>query len=389
MECMQAAAAAVDRDRAIRLLTNLVNIPSPTGQEEAIARFVAAYMRDAGFDEVVMDDNWNVLGTIRGSVEGLRLLLLTHTDSSAAGQMVDPFSAQVRDGAEFGVTGPVLVGRGAVAPKGAVTAFIEGVLAARAAAGANLKGTIQVACVTKDLAADHEGVRELDQAVGLAADYVIAGEPSDNQVVMGARGISHIEVTFHGQPTHWGRPDDGVNPLYGLADLLLGVEQFDLPRHEALGVATISPFDVSGEYEAPRTPRLARARFDRRVLPGEEPEKVLRPFRDSVAAIVQARPGLAGEVQRVKGMYPFQAAVDSPLKEAILEAGRAVAGRDLGTTFIPFGSNAGYTSHELSIPGVAFAPGRITDVSDREFIELDKVDEAARVVAATCVRVRS
>lgn len=387
MERMQAAAAAVERDRAIRLLTDLVNIPSPTGQEAEIAQFVAGYMRAADFDQVVMDDHWNVLGTIQGSGEGPRLLLLTHTDSSAAGQMADPFSAQIRDGVEFGVTGSVLVGRGAVAPKGAITAFIAGVLAARAAGREHLKGTIQVACVTKDLSADHEGVRELDQAVGLAADCVIAGEPSDNQVVMGARGISHIEVTFHGQPTHWGRPDGGVNPLYGLAELLLEVEQFDLPRHEALGVATISPFDVSGEYEAPRTPRLARVRFDRRVLPGEQPEEVLHPFRDLVATIVQARPGLTGDVRRVKGMFPFQADADSPLKEAILEAGRAVTGRDLGTTFIPFGSNAGYTSHELRIPGVAFAPGRITDVGDCEFIELDKLDEAARVVAATCVRV--
>jgi succinyl-diaminopimelate desuccinylase len=386
---MQAAAAAVDRDRAIRLLTDLVDIPSPTGQEAAIAQFIADYMRDAGFDEVVVDDDWNVLGTIQGHGEGPRLLFLTHTDSSAAGQMADPFAAHVRDGAEFGVSGPVLVGRGAVAPKGAITAFLEGVVAARAAGREHMKGTIQVACVTKDLAADHEGVRELDRAVGLAADYVIAGEPSDNQVVMGARGISHIEVTFHGQPTHWGRPTEGINPLYGLADLLHGVEQLDLPRHEVLGAATISPFAVSAESEAPRTPRLARARFDRRVLPGERPEEVTQPFRDLVAATTQARPGLSGEVRRLKGMFPFQAVADSPLKAAILAAGRAVAGRDLGTTFIPFGSNAGYTSHELNIPGVAFAPGRITDVGDREFVELDKVIEAARVVAATCARLLS
>lgn len=389
MNRLQAAAARVNGQRAIDLLRDLIRIPGVTGQEADVARFVVNYMKAAGFDDVTIDEKWNVLGTVRGGGDGPALVLLTHTDSGPPGQMADPHSAAVMDGDAFGKSGQVVYGRGASAPKAALAAFIEGARALVEWGRDNWRGTLRVACVTKDLSANHEGVRELHESTGIAADFVIAGEPSDNQVVMGARGISHVQVTLKGVETHWGRPSEGVNPLYGLADVLDRVKNLKLPSHPVLGSATVSAIAVSSDAEPPRTPHTARAIFDRRVLPGETPDDVLAAFRQVVNEVCAAYPGMQGDVEQIRGMYSFSAPQDSPLKSALLEAGQAVTGRDIGTTYITFSSNAGFTIQGLGIPGVAFAPGRITDVGPREHVEVDKVIEGARITAAVCARLLS
>lgn len=382
----KAAAAHTDAERTIDLLRELIRIPSPTGNEEDIANYLVDYMKDAGFDQVEMDSNWNVLGTVEGAGDGPTLLLLTHTDSGPAGQMEDPYSANIVDGEAFDKPGKVVYGRGAVAPKCALATFLEAVRSLMAWGRNNWSGTLQVACVTKDLNANHDGVRELHQSMGITADYVIAGEPSDNQVVMGARGISHVQVTLNGVETHWGRPAEGVNPLYGLADVLLAVEQLELPTHDVLGAATVSAIEVSSEAEPPHTPHTVHGIFDRRVLPEETPDDVLDAFRNIVRNVQEHRSGLTGDVTQIRGMYSFAAPDDIPLKTALLEAGQAVAERDIGTTFISFASNAGYVINELGVPGVAFAPGRIRDVGSREHVEVDKVIEATGIMSAACAR---
>lgn len=381
---MREAASYVNGNEVVDLLQSLIRIPSPTGEEREVAQFIADYMRDAGFDEVEVDAEWNVLGTIRGAKPGPSLLTLTHTDTGIPGRMEDPFSGELRDGGQYGKDSEVVYGRGAAAPKCALSCYLNAGRALIEWGRENLSGTLQVACVIKDLNANHDGIRGLHQSIGLSPDFVIAGEPSNNQVVMGARGISHVRVTFQGKETHWGKPAEGVNPLYGLGQLLLNVENLSLPTHEVLGAATTSAIEVASEMEPPHTPHEAWAVFDRRVLPEETIDDVLDAYRELATQVVAERPGLTATVEQVRGMYSFAADPDSRLKQALLEAGAAVTGEDIGTTFITFSSNAGFVIRELGVPGVAFAPGRITDVGPQEHVEASKVVEGTEILAAAC-----
>lgn len=383
-ERMRTAASFVDGRSVVDLLQQLIRIPSPTGQEKEVAEFIATYMRNTGFDEVLVDDQWNVLGTIRGASDGPVLLTLTHTDTGVPGRMEDPFAGDIREGTTYGKEGDVVYGRGAAAPKCALSCYLNAGKALIDWGRENLAGTLKVACVIKDLNANHDGIRGLHQSVGLTPDYVIAGEPSNNQVVMGARGISHIQVTLRGKETHWGKPAEGVNPLYGLGEFLLKVENLALPSHEVLGPATTSAIDVEAEMEPPHTPHTASALIDRRVLPNETIEEVIRHYRDIVTEITQARPGLEATVEQVRGMYSFAAEADSRLKQALMEGGRAVTGKEIGTAFISFSSNAGFVIQELGVPGVAFAPGHITDVGPNEHVEVQKVIEGTQILTAAC-----
>jgi len=348
-----------------------------------MAEYVAAALREGGCTTVHVDDRWNVLG-IMGKGRGPSVMLLTHTDSAPPGAMVDPFSGTVMDGERFGKSGPVVYGRGACAPKSAVAAMLEA-LAALRDAGVRLKGSVQVAAVTKDLRANHGGVKELTASYPVKADFVIAGEPSDNHVVLGARGIGHFEARFTGKAAHWGRPSEAVNPLFGAGELLLALEKLVLPAHPVLGAATVSPFDARAEAIPPRSPHTASVMFDRRLLPEESVEVVRAGFQQVVDEIVRSRPELQGEVVYVRGMYPYAVPETAPTVSLLQRAAEAVRGRKLPTTYITFSSNAGYTIRELKIDGAAFGPGRIGDVTETEHVAIDSVYEAAVIYAAAGV----
>jgi len=375
-------AAEIDAEAAIRSLQALVQIPGTTGDERRVAEHVAESLRRAGA-RVTVDRHWNVVGEV-GSQRGPGLLLLTHTDSGPAGAMEDPYSGETRDGAPFGKTGPVVYGRGACAPKASIAAMVAA-MAALARHGDALPGRVQMAAVVKDLAANHEGVRQIDAAGLVQADVCIAGEPSNNAIVLGARGIAHYEVEFTGVPTHWGRPRDGANPLYALGAFVLELERVELPTDPVLGAATLAPFAVDSTAVPPRTPGRCRVMVDRRVLPGESPETIGRSLQDLADRIAGERRGIGGHVRAASGMFPYAVPEGAPIVRLVERAVRAALGRAPEHTYITFSSNAGYLIRERNLPSLAFGPGRIEDAGEREHVAVDDVVAAAKVYAAAAV----
>lgn len=373
----------IDEHRATRRLQEMVRIPAVTGEERPMAEYVAGALAESGCEAVHTDQHWNVLGTL-GQGSGDALLFLTHTDSGPAGSMANAYSGEIVDGKRFGKMGPVVYGRGACAPKATLAAMIEAVAALRDA-GIRLAGKLLVAAVTKDLRANHEGVKELVQSNPLNVKYCVAGEPSDNHVVLGARGIGHYEIRFTGVPAHWGRPADAVNPLHGMAEVLLRLERLTLPAHPVLGGATLSPFEVRSEAIPPRSPERAAIMLDRRLLPDESPEDVRQQLARAVGEALSSRPKLSAEVVYLRGMYPYSVSPDSPAVQLLQRAAQATLGRSLPTTYIPFATNASYMIKERGTDGVCFGPGRIGDVTETEHVEVAGVLDAARVYAAAAV----
>ena len=234
----------IDDEQFVDLLMELIRIPSPSGEEGSLARFLLDRLPAMGWDEVSIDGQHNVVARIRGSGGGPTVLLLSHLDAAGPGTMERPLEPIRLDGAPFGKRGQIVRGRGAVAPKGALAALI--------AAGSRLRrgaerpaGDIVLAGVARDLFANHDGIRAVHEA-GLTADFAIAGEPTENRAVIGARGIARFDVTFRGVPAHAGDPDRGVNPIPLMAAFLVEVERGEAKpnsrgEHPQLGRATLSP----------------------------------------------------------------------------------------------------------------------------------------------------
>jgi arginine utilization protein RocB len=74
---------ALDPNEAVNLTKQMVDIPSPEGEELECARFLYEYMRQAGVEvqlQEVEEGRANVIATVRGAGDGPTLMLNGHLD---------------------------------------------------------------------------------------------------------------------------------------------------------------------------------------------------------------------------------------------------------------------------------------------------------------------
>src|SRR2546430_3255615 len=114
------------RDRAISFLRQMIAIPSVTGDEAKIQKFLADYMGKIGLDVDLWETDWeelkkhpgyrpvdrgyegrpNIVATLKGTGGGRSLLLNGHTDvipvGGGEGWSDDPWSATIKNGRIYG-----------------------------------------------------------------------------------------------------------------------------------------------------------------------------------------------------------------------------------------------------------------------------------------------
>jgi LysW-gamma-L-lysine carboxypeptidase len=175
------------QDQAVRLLTNLLGIYSPSGREGDIANFLAEELIGLGF-QVGLDAIGNVIAVV-GEGEPT-IFLCGHMDTVAG---VLPL--RVEEGRIYA--------RGAVDAKGPLAAMIIG--AAEAAKESSFKGKILIASVVEEEATSR-GVRHMITQ-GIEADYAIFGEPSGAEnITIGYKGQVLLKVICKTQTGHSSTP---------------------------------------------------------------------------------------------------------------------------------------------------------------------------------------
>jgi tripeptide aminopeptidase len=212
-------------DEVLELFTELASLPSPPGEERAVADVVARYLRDLGLT-VDEDDAGTKVGStignlycrVEGSNGGTPLFLCAHLDTVPPTGPIEPV---VEDGFVRNAAGTIL----GADNKSAVAVMLEAtrrVLSEnRAHAGIELLFTPKEEVGLLGAAAfDHE---RLDARVG----YVYDQAAPIGDVILGAPYSHSMEVRFHGRAAHSGMyPEDGRSSIAAaakaIADLRLG-----------------------------------------------------------------------------------------------------------------------------------------------------------------------
>lgn len=202
---------------AAGLLRGMLEIPSPSYQERALADFLAVALADLGF-RTHIDVVGNVIGVIERG-DGPTLMLLGHLDT-VPGQL----PVRSEDGK--------LYGRGAVDAKGPLAAMI-----CAAASAVDFPGRIMVIGVVEEETPCSRGAMAI-RSTHDQPDALIIAEPSGwSSVVLGYKGKLDLRYTVKLPATHPSNPapkasDLAVGCWTALVDLLgpdasLGV--FDRP----------------------------------------------------------------------------------------------------------------------------------------------------------------
>ena len=90
-----------DAKKALKLLKMMIETPSVTGDESILANKTANFMEERGFDEVVLQEvrpeKFQTIGRIKGTGEGLSMMLCGHLDIFPPSMdMKDPYKAVIQ-----------------------------------------------------------------------------------------------------------------------------------------------------------------------------------------------------------------------------------------------------------------------------------------------------
>ena len=139
--------AAIDRDAMITLAQELVAIPSFKTEETEVARYIAGYLRERGYDvqlQEVEPGRFQTVAILKGAGGGRSLMLNGHIDIDplAMGWKRDPWTPQIE--------GDRIYGGGIRNMKAGVASMIGAAEAVRRS-GVRLKGDLVLACVVGEL----------------------------------------------------------------------------------------------------------------------------------------------------------------------------------------------------------------------------------------------
>ena len=263
----------------LALTAELVDIPSVSHQESALADRIEAGLREAGHLAVDRYGDTVLARTTLGRTR--RLLLAGHLDT------VPPFGDPGHR-----IRGDTLSGLGAVDMKGGLAVLLD---LARTVTAPPVDATY-LFYTCEEVDRRHNGLHHLvsERPAVLAADAAVLAEPTGGLVEAGCQGTMRVEVTLVGRRAHTARPWAGVNAIHRLAPVLHLLEHYR-PRSRRSRRLRIHRA-ASG-----RSHRRRRGR-QRGPRPGGDYHQLpLRPHRDIAAAESELRGLLAGALDDAAG----------------------------------------------------------------------------------------
>ena len=242
----------------IELLSALVAIPSVSGTEEAIARFLAETAGAAGL--AATRDDASVTLTVDSGTPGPTLAFLSHLD------VVPPGEGWTRDPFVPVIEGDRLYGRGSGDAKASVAAMT---LAAADVRGRLARGRLLV------IMGYGEETRNTTMGTAVARagplDAAIVGEPTNLEAAVAQRGLMMADLIGRGDQRHAGYAgEEGTfsNAITALARDLTRLDGLVNERtHPILGRTTVTPTMLSAGVSRNVTPPAAKAVLDIRSTP--------------------------------------------------------------------------------------------------------------------------
>lgn len=361
-------ATYLDESTLVAWLQRFVRYPSPQTdlheEDPAVKAFIrecAAPLLEGLPGDLHYDEMGNLILEAGPPDSGRSILFLAYAMTHPASNMTDPFAASPIETAD----GPAIRGRGVAEQKTALAAAMAAV--ADAVAEGKLEGRLTFALTTAGETGRHDAAASVMARLGTPPRQAVICVGTGGRVAIGNKGRIDFDVLVGGRTAHSSAPWKGVNALAGAWRVLERLESYEpgVEPHPAFGAATLTPTAIESQPRATHTvPDLVKITFDRRLLPGEDPERVY----DAIAGGLAVDGPWTLDCRRGPVMYPNEIATDGPFYRMLAEA-FAEAGLDMPDPLhCDFALDAGYLARQ-GTEAVMLGPGDIDQFhSDEESV---------------------
>ncbi|WP_329549831.1 deacylase [Streptomyces sp. NBC_01356] len=343
----------VTGDRLRELITGLIDIPSPTGDEAPLATHIADTLRAAGCRSAVqpLDDRQaNAWARLDGDGTGPDLMLYAPIDTLTVGEESEDLpwiGPELRDDMRPRATvyDDLVVGLGASNPKGHA-ACVMMAAEAIALAGIPLTGDLVVAFGAGGMPTNaRPGSARLNTGQGagcsflleqgLWTDYAVIAKPGWT-VSWDEVGLVWFEVTVRGTHTYVGSrhrlPYD--NAIARAGEVTRYLEEWFVQYAERHTIGTVAPQGIVSSVRGgwPRmaavTPAACTLMVDLRIGPDTTPMRAKREFTAALDAIRDKLPGLDVTAEMVLAIPGTRTAPDNWITRSAMAAWEAFEGRE-------------------------------------------------------------
>ena len=296
-----------NRKAYLDFLAGMVAIKSLPCDEKGVADYLLAALQEIqAVDEAFIDRAGNVVGVIRGTGEGPRILLNGHMDVVPEGNRelwapFDPYKMEIQEGRAYG--------RGIADMKAGLAAqFYAFKLIADylQKTGKRLSGDLIYSAVVQEEPAEMFGMQELIETTlpehGLEPDLVYLSEPTGGKMVLGSRGKIELVVKTYGKAAHSSTPKAGRNALLMMGEVLSAIadeKAFNLEPDPYLGETciTVTNCTVHPGGNLSTVPDLCEIAIDRRYSTDMSEEDLWQEFENIFAKAREKNPDFKATVE--------------------------------------------------------------------------------------------
>ncbi len=390
----------IDKEGLVKFTQDLIRIrsvynPDKEGSnEEEVAHFVAERLKNMGwkvFIEEVMPGRTNVIAVLKGNQKGKTLLLEAHTDVVTEGDWADwkypPFAAIIKEGKIYG--------RGACDTKGNLAAMVYAIKAILDSK-TDFKGEI-ILCIPVDEEGMMLGIKHfIKQGWADEVDAAIICEPEENNICIAQKGAIRAMITVKGKMAHGAIPEAGINPNWGMARILVELENLQQEeikkwgKHNYLGYPSITPTilraPVQGEAQINVIPGECMTALDIRTIPGQEHDILKKKILDIFKKLSLKDTHFKAEMSVIEERPWTETSPDELIVKATSQAFEYVTKKEPIYNGVPGATDGTFLKSWKNIPIVTIGAGnRLIPHQANEYVEIKELMETVKIYALTTV----
>ncbi|MGQ4668950.1 peptidase [Metabacillus halosaccharovorans] len=401
-----------NRDHGIELLQKLVQANSTQGNEQYAQTIVIEKLRKIGLKVEVWEPDGkflathpyfasprkdfkgspNVVGILKGTGEGRSIILNGHIDVVPEGDNAQwdhqPYSGKVIAGK--------LYGRGATDMKGGNVSLLLALSAIRAL-GIPLKGDVIFQSVIEE---ESGGAGTLAAILkGYKADAAIIPEPTNMKIFPKQQGSMWFRLTVKGRSAHGGTRYEGVSAIEKAMLVVEHIGELEKRRneriHDPLYEKIPIPIPINiGKIVGGDWPSSVADLVKLEGRMGISPDETMNHAKMELETWIK-------ELKNIDQWFndfpvslewfgarwvPGAVDLSHEMIKTLSASYSEVIGKEPVIEASPWGTDGGLLTQVGSTPTIVFGPG-VTEKAHfpNEYIEIDKVFEAAEIIALTVV----
>ncbi len=408
----------IDRDELAQLGCDLVNIPSPTGEERAIAEFILGWYQRNGIKPISRETEAgrpNAVGIVKGQGNGLSLMFNGHMDTSFTGTDADfRMSADLEPESDLkaSIVDGKVRGLGISNMKGGLAAFMMAGKALKAS-GVPLKGDVILAAVVGEISrtpidefqgreyrGEGAGTRHI-LTHGIQSDYAVVADGSDLNIVWTQTGVVDVKITTYGRAeAAWGtkratHPPAELNAIVKMMRIVEAIDRwadrfeedyiYQSPTGPVFPKVNIGAIEGGAPYRPNYFPGVCSIYVDVRIPPQVRPVTVQHEIEQALAPL-----GVQHDLEMYKSLLGHEGKGVEPLVESLEEINQYLFGKKLEVEAPSRASIWTDTNvyNELGIPAVKIGP-RGKRFGRAEELPIDDMVKAAQIYALVALDICS